>query len=233
MTAHSGTPGPGSSGLPFRRRTPESCWPATGFAATSRSLSWSALLPPDSSRPTSYSIHMVSLAMISGRFRCVRVTGWPAHCITSLHGHRICGAPRRHPGILRSRAYSCAQRLREVARGYLQRVGIVPPDIRGISDWEPLARGGFATVWRARQPPLNRPVAVKVDARTLDAESERRRFLGEAAAAGNLSGHPCIVTVYDTGILADGHPYLVMRYCSGGSLTSWLQPDNRQSVERI
>jgi LCP family protein required for cell wall assembly len=112
-------------------------------------------------------------------------------------------------------------------------VGIVPPDIQGISDWEPLARGGFATVWRARQPSLNRTVAVKVDDRTLESEPERRRFLGEAGAAGNLSGHPSIVTVYDTGILADGHPYLVLKYCSGGSLTSWLRADNRQSAERI
>ncbi len=136
-------------------------------------------------------------------------------------------------GILRDRAYSSAQAVQWASRRYLHRVAIVPPDIAGVTDWEPLAKGGFATVWRARQPSLNRPVAVKVDARTLDAESERRRFLGEAAAAGNLSGHPCIVTVYDTGILADGHPYLVMKYCSGGSLTSWLRPDNRQSVERI
>jgi LCP family protein required for cell wall assembly len=88
-------------------------------------------------------------------------------------------------------------------------------------------------VWRARQPSLNREVAVKVDDRTLDTESERHRFLGEAGAAGHLSGHPAIVTVYDTGILADGRPYLVMKYCSGGSLTGWLKPDNRQSVERI
>jgi polyisoprenyl-teichoic acid--peptidoglycan teichoic acid transferase len=123
--------------------------------------------------------------------------------------------------------------LQEATRGYLHRVGIVPPEIKGISEWEPLARGGFATVWRAQQPSLNRPVAVKVDDRTLESEPERRRFLGEAGAAGHLSGHPAIVTVYDTGILTDGHPYLVMKYCSGGSLTSWLKSDNRQSVERI
>jgi serine/threonine protein kinase len=83
------------------------------------------------------------------------------------------------------------------------------------------------------KPSLDRPVAVKVDDRTLDDESERRRFLGEAGAAGNLSGHPSIVTVHDAGILADGRPYLVMKLCTGGSLTSWLRSDNRQSVERI
>jgi LCP family protein required for cell wall assembly len=109
----------------------------------------------------------------------------------------------------------------------------LPPDIPGISDWRPLARGGFSTVWQARQDTLDRPVAVKVDERTLDSETERLRFLGEARTAGNLSGHSGIVTVHDAGILADGRPYLVMKLCSGGSLTPWLRPENRQSPERI
>ena len=110
---------------------------------------------------------------------------------------------------------------------------VVAPDIPGISGWQPLAKGGFATVWRARQEALDRLVAVKVDERSLDSPSERRRFLGEAKAAGNLSGHPAIVTVHDAGILADGRPYLVMKLCTGGSLTAWLRPDNRQSVSRV
>ncbi|MET1006093.1 MAG: LCP family protein [Propionibacteriaceae bacterium] len=108
-----------------------------------------------------------------------------------------------------------------------------PPVVPGISDWRPLARGGFATVWQARQETLDRQVAVKVDERTLDTESEQRRFLGEARAAGNLSGHPGIVTVHDAGILADGRPYLVMKLCPGGSLTRWLRPDNRHTTEEI
>jgi LCP family protein required for cell wall assembly len=112
-------------------------------------------------------------------------------------------------------------------------VSPVPPDIPGLSDWRPLARGGFATVWQARQETLDRPVAVKVDERTLDSEGERLRFLGEARAAGNLSGHPGIVTVHDAGILADGRPYLVMKLCAGGSLTRWLRPENRQTPEQI
>jgi LCP family protein required for cell wall assembly len=111
--------------------------------------------------------------------------------------------------------------------------GGIPPDLRGMSDWRPLARGGFATVWQARQETLDRLVAVKVDERTLDSDVEQRRFLGEAKAAGNLSGHPGIVTVHDGGILADGRPYLVMKLCSGGSLTKWLRAENRQNVERI
>ena len=107
------------------------------------------------------------------------------------------------------------------------------PDIPGISGWTPLARGGFATVWQARQESLDRLVAVKVDTRTLETEAERRRFLVEAKTAGRLSGHPGIVTVHDAGILADGRPYLVMKLCPGGSLTRWQSRENRQSEERV
>jgi tRNA A-37 threonylcarbamoyl transferase component Bud32 len=107
------------------------------------------------------------------------------------------------------------------------------PDIPGLVEWQPLARGGFSTVWQARQESLDRLVAVKVDHRTLTEDKERRRFLREAGAAGRLSGHPGIVTVHDAGILSDGRPYLVMDLCSGGSLTQWLKPEFRQSEERI
>jgi len=107
------------------------------------------------------------------------------------------------------------------------------PEIPGLVDWRPLARGGFSTVWQARQEHLDRLVAVKVDHRTLTEDKERRRFLREAGAAGRLSGHPGIVTVHDAGILDDGRPYLVMDMCPGGSLTRWLKPEGRQSQQRV
>jgi serine/threonine protein kinase len=108
-----------------------------------------------------------------------------------------------------------------------------PPQIPGLVEWRPLAQGGFSTVWQARQESLNRLVAVKVDQRKLTSETERRRFLREAGAAGRLSGHPGIVTVHDAGILEDNQPYLVMELCPGGSLSKWLKPEYRQSEERI
>lgn len=107
------------------------------------------------------------------------------------------------------------------------------PQIAGLSDWRPLARGGFAVVWQARQDSLGRQVAVKVDLRPLDDEKQRRRFLREAGAAGRLSGHPGIVTVHDAGILADDRPYLVLELCPGGSLSAWLAPEKRPTVERV
>src|SRR5687768_14096011 len=105
------------------------------------------------------------------------------------------------------------------------------PRVKGLSEWSALARGSRSVVWAARQLTLDRPVAVKVYQRELD-EGDRRRFLREAAAA-RLSDHPGIVTTHDAGILPDDRPYLIMDLCSGGSLTQWLEPENRPSEERV
>jgi serine/threonine protein kinase len=106
------------------------------------------------------------------------------------------------------------------------------PHIEGLTDWKPLARGGFAVVWQARQLSLDRPVAVKVYRQDLD-DRDRRRLLHEAAAAGKLSDHPGIITTYDAQTLLDDRPYLVMELCPGGSLTKWLKPENRPSEEQV
>ncbi len=76
-------------------------------------------------------------------------------------------------------------------------------------------------------------MAVKIDDRPLDTPGERRRFVGEAEAAGRLSGHPGIVTVHDSGILADGRPYLIMELFPGGSLTTWLEAEQRRTPEQV
>ncbi len=101
------------------------------------------------------------------------------------------------------------------------------PRLEGLTDWRPLARGGFAVVWEARQESLDRLVAVKIITRRLDNPEERARFLRESGAAGRMSSHPGIVTVHDAGLLDDDRPYLVMELCTGGSLTRLLQPENR------
>jgi len=54
-------------------------------------------------------------------------------------------------------------------------------------------------------------------------ERDRRQFLREARAAGQLSDHPNVVALYDAGILPDGLPYLVMELCTGGSLLDRLK----------
>lgn len=88
---------------------------------------------------------------------------------------------------------------------------------------EPIARGGMAVVWRARDTRLDRPVAVKVlHPRLAGDESFRERFRREALAAASFN-HPNIITVFDTGEDGDAH-YIVMELIEGPSLSRLLGP---------
>lgn len=85
-----------------------------------------------------------------------------------------------------------------------------------------VARGGMATVWRARDEVLARLVAVKIlHPHLSDDEAFLERFRREAYAAARLT-HPNIVSIYDTGFDRDEHDgerhYIVMEYCGGGTL---------------
>src|SRR4051794_7928294 len=103
-------------------------------------------------------------------------------------------------------------------RGAMDSVGDVARSLQGYDIVETLGRGGFGTVFRARQVAVGREVALKIDGRVLATERDQRRFMREVTAAGRLSGHPHVVAVYDAGVLADGRPYMVMELCPGGSL---------------
>lgn len=89
--------------------------------------------------------------------------------------------------------------------------------IDGLCEAEEIGRGGFATVFRARQPALDRMVAVKIGSGILD-ELRRARFEQEGLALGRLSGHPNIVSVHGTGLAAGDRPYIAMDYLRRGSL---------------
>ncbi|MCP3996833.1 MAG: serine/threonine protein kinase [bacterium] len=100
--------------------------------------------------------------------------------------------------------------------------GRVDPGIPGYSGFERIGKGGFGTVYRARQPKLNRDVAIKVLIVAGLDERARRRFDREQQAMGSLSAHPAIVTVYDSGFTENGLPYLAMELATGGSLADRL-----------
>ncbi|MGW0948621.1 protein kinase domain-containing protein [Streptomyces sp. NPDC002623] len=107
-------------------------------------------------------------------------------------------------------------------------------ELLGLSGYEVLevlGQGGFATVYRARQLAVGREVALKVDSRVLAVARDRQRFLREVTAAGQLSGHPNVVAVYDAGVLADGRPYMVLELCPGGSLGDRLYKQGAFRVE--
>jgi serine/threonine protein kinase len=90
-----------------------------------------------------------------------------------------------------------------------------------------IASGGMATVWRARDDVLARTVAVKLLHPHLAQDADfLERFRREAVAAARLS-HPNIVGIFDTGAQggddsAEQH-FIVMEYCSGGTLASVLE----------
>ena len=86
-----------------------------------------------------------------------------------------------------------------------------------------LGRGGMATVYRAYDPRFEREVAVKVlPSELLHADPQfRLRFEREAKIIAQLE-HSAIVPVYDVGE-ANGQPYFVMRYMTGGSLSDRIK----------
>ena len=84
-----------------------------------------------------------------------------------------------------------------------------------------LGRGGMAIVYLARDPLMDRQVAVKVLPRQFTFDPGfRSRFQREAQIVARLE-HPAIVPVYDFGEF-DDQPFLVMRYMAGGSLRGRL-----------
>ncbi len=83
----------------------------------------------------------------------------------------------------------------------------------------PIATGGMATVWRAQDTILTRPVAVKVLHAHLAADPEFvARFRREAVAAARLA-HPSIVATYDT---CDDPEAIVMELVEGRTLRDEL-----------
>jgi eukaryotic-like serine/threonine-protein kinase len=98
-------------------------------------------------------------------------------------------------------------------------------DVRRFGRYEvldELGRGTMGIVYRARDPAINRIVAIKsisLAGQPPDVRSEfRERFLREAEAAGRLS-HAGILTIFDVGEEPETHtPYIVMEYVKGKSL---------------
>src|ERR1700733_7043938 len=100
-----------------------------------------------------------------------------------------------------------------------------------------LGRGAMGIVYKARDPKINRVVAVKTISlagqNPEDEQEYRERFLREAEAAGQLS-HPGIVTIFDVGEEPETRsPYIVMEFVAGQSLDKLLlsRGDRKLPVE--
>ncbi len=95
-----------------------------------------------------------------------------------------------------------------------------PPVPRRLGKYEILgkiAQGGMGVVYRARQPGLDRLVAIKViRSGDLATAEQVERFVAEARSLARLQ-HPNIVHVYEVGT-HDGLPFFALEYVEGGSL---------------
>jgi serine/threonine protein kinase len=86
-----------------------------------------------------------------------------------------------------------------------------------------IGAGGMGEVYRAKDPRLNRDVAIKVLPASFSEDADRlRRFEQEAKAAGVLN-HPNITAVYDIGEdSSSGAPYVVQELLEGETLRATL-----------
>ncbi len=93
-----------------------------------------------------------------------------------------------------------------------------------------LGRGAMGVVYLARDPIIDREVALKTLRVDLDsdlAEEFRERFMREARAAGRLS-HPGIVTIHDVGEdPSSGLVFIAMEFARGRDLKEVLQSGHR------
>jgi serine/threonine protein kinase len=101
---------------------------------------------------------------------------------------------------------------------------------------EQLGRGAMGVVYKARDPQIDRVVALKTVALMgLEPEEEeefRTRFRCEAQAAGRLQ-HPGIVTIFDVGEDEESHePYIVLEYVAGESLSRILSREKKLPLPR-
>ncbi len=93
-----------------------------------------------------------------------------------------------------------------------------------------IGKGGFATVYIARDKVIDRPVAIKVLKLSLssggdpeEVQRTRKRFLREARLAARIS-HQSIVDIYDFGLLANSDaPFIIMECLEGRNLFDQIQ----------
>jgi hypothetical protein len=89
-----------------------------------------------------------------------------------------------------------------------------------------IGRGAMGVVYKARDPQIDRLVAIKTISLagqdSPEQEEFRMRFMNEAQAAGRLH-HPGMVSIFDVGENPDNHnPYIVLEFVAGEALNKIL-----------
>src|SRR5580700_6457825 len=100
---------------------------------------------------------------------------------------------------------------------------------------EELGHGAMGTVYRAKDPAMDRVVALKtiisVAIISQQGSEFRERFYREARAAGRLA-HPGIVAMFDVGEHED-LPFMVMEFVKGQTLADVVKKGERLTLERV
>lgn len=97
-----------------------------------------------------------------------------------------------------------------------------------------LGQGAMGVVYRARDPLIDREVAIKTINLSLaldEKEEYEQRFYQEAKAAGRLN-HPNIVTIYDVGKSGDV-AYIAMEFLQGRELRDVMNDQGRLPVAQV
>ena len=150
--------------------------------------------------------------------------------VTGLVGHlRACTSCRRSTSVL-LRAWVG----QSASAPTLVRSGPAAFDFEGAAIdryhlIEPIGAGAMGVVFRARDPVLDRTVAVKVVEGQGLSSFQRECLLREARAMARVS-HPNVIPVYDAGI-ADDDVYVTMALIEGANLRMWLA-EHAPSLER-
>lgn len=99
-----------------------------------------------------------------------------------------------------------------------------------------LGQGAMGIVYLGKDPKINRDVAIKTMALSMEfADDElkevKERFFREAESAGRLN-HPNIVSIYDAGEESD-LAYIAMELLKGHDLDAYIKPDNLLPLETV
>jgi serine/threonine protein kinase len=109
-------------------------------------------------------------------------------------------------------------------------VEILRPLFPQLEILELIGQGGMGAVYKARQPGLNRPVALKILTAAVSADAGfADRFTREAQLLARLQ-HPRIVAIHDVGVAGSLH-YLLMEYVDGPNLRQ-MQRTGRLAPEQ-
>src|SRR6185295_12049024 len=95
-----------------------------------------------------------------------------------------------------------------------------------------LGQGGMGVVYRAFDPELGRPIALKLLGTDRAAgRTYQQRLLREAQALARLS-HPNVIAVFDVGTLG-GNVFIATEFVEGVTLERWLEQTSRSWREIV